>query len=57
MATILTFSMNSRPAARRMRDRPAKVIIFPGVRYERMAAVMAAATASQAKTPRKAPLR
>ena len=54
MATILKFSARKGTAMRRMRERPAKVIIFPGVRYERMAAVMAAATAPK---PRNAPLR
>ncbi|MFP1631595.1 hypothetical protein ACLB6G_07650 [Zhengella sp. ZM62] len=54
MATILKFSVRKATAMRRMRERPAKVIIFPGVRYERMAAVMAAATAPK---PRNAPLR
>lgn len=57
MATILNFSMRKQTAARRMREQPAKIIIFPGVRYERMAAVMAAATASSARPPRNAPLR
>ncbi|WP_165784351.1 hypothetical protein [Zhengella mangrovi] len=54
MATILKFSARKAAHAARKRQAPAKVIIFPGVRYERMAAVMAAATA---KSPRNAPLR
>ena len=54
MARILKFSVRKPPVGRRIREKPAKVIIFPGVRYERMAAVMSAATAP---APRNAPLR
>jgi len=43
MSSILTFRLRKKPAATPRRDAaPAKIIIFPGVRYERTDAAQGA---------------